>query len=132
MDALIKRLKRHEGFKGFPYQCDKGYWTGGYGHRFPLSEHQAEMILLEDVYHVSDLYVKWKGENRLKLSQVRDEVLMEMIFWHGMRGFLGFRKMIQALKSGDYERAADEMMDSDSGRKYPARMYELSVLMRDG
>jgi hypothetical protein len=40
--------------------------------------------------------------------------------------------MIQALLDGDYETAADEMLNSDSGRKYFTRMYELSVLMREG
>jgi len=32
----------------------------------------------------------------------------------------------------DWDTAANEMMDSDAGRKYKVRMYELSVLMREG
>jgi lysozyme len=132
MEALIKRLKKHEGFRGYPYLCDAGSCTIGYGHKLPITERQAEAILIEDIYHVSDQYMRWKGRNKLKLSQVRDEILCELIYWHGFNGFLGFKRMIQALKDGDYNRAADEMMDSESGRKYKARMYELSVMMRDG
>jgi lysozyme len=132
MEALIKRLKKHEGLRLMPYTCPAGYPTIGYGHKLPITERQAEAILVEDLYRVSDQYMQWKGQNKLKLTPVRDEVLMEMIFWHGFNGFLGFKRMIEALRDVDYNRAADEMMDSQSGRLYPARMYELSVLMRDG
>jgi len=132
MDNLLRRLKKHEGLMVMPYLCPAGYLTIGYGHRLPITERQAEAILIEDVYKVSDQYMKWKGRNKLKLSQTRDEVLMELLFWHGFQGFKGFKRMISALKREDYETAADEMLDSNSGRNYPTRMYELSVLMRDG
>jgi lysozyme len=132
MNTLIRRLKKHEGFKGYPYPCPRGYPTIGYGHRLPITERQAEAILIDDVYKVSDQYMKWKGQNKLKLTKTRDRVLMELIFWHGFSGFLLFKRMIQALKDKNYDLAADEMMDSDSGRKYKTRMYELSVMMRDG
>ena len=132
MDALIKRLKKHEGFKGYPYSCPTGHLTIGYGHKLPILEKQAAAILVDDIYYVLNQYMAWKGRNRLKLTLVRDEVLVEMIFWHGFDGFLSFKRMIQAIKDGDYDKAADEMMDSESGRKYKMRMYELSGMMRDG
>jgi GH24 family phage-related lysozyme (muramidase) len=135
MKALLKRVKRHEALSLTVYpDCDK--FAIGYGHQCgadhpPITIEQAEEYLRQDVYKASDQYMRWKGEHGLKLTTARDEVLCEMIFWHGFKGFLGFKKMIQALLDGDYETAADEMLNSDSGRKYFTRMYELSVLMRE-
>ena len=116
---------------------DRDKWAIGYGHQCPqdhpqITIEQAEEYLRQDVYRASDAYMKWKAKHGLKLTKSRDEVLVEMIFWHGFKGFLGFKKMIVALLARDYETAADEMMDSDSGRRCKARMYELSVLMREG
>ena len=132
MEALVRRLKVHEGFSGNPYVCPGGYATIAYGVRLPLTKHQGEILLRDKLYEISDWYMRWKAKHKLKLTQTRDEVLMEMIYWHGTRGFLLFKRMIAALKAEDYATAANEMMDSDSGRKYTTRMYELSVLMRDG
>ena len=136
MKALLKRLKRHEALSLTVYpDCDK--FAIGYGHQCDaghpsITQEQAEEYLRQDVYRASDQYMRWKGEHGLKLTTARDEALCELLFWHGYRGFLGFKKMIAALIAGDYETAADEMMDSQSGRLYKSRMYELSVLMRDG
>jgi lysozyme len=137
MEALLKRLKKHEGLT-LTVKPDRGKWVIGHGHQCPqdhppITIEQAEEYLKKDAYKASDQFVKWKVENDLlDLTLPRCETLVEMIFWHGFRGFLGFKKMIAALLAGDYEWAADEMMDSDSGRKYKTRMYELSVMMRDG
>ena len=136
MEALLKRLKAHEGVSLEVYPDRDGYAIG-YGHQCapdhpPISLHEAEEYLRQDVYKASEQYMKWKAAHKLKLSRVRDEVIVEMIFWHGYWGFLKFQRMIEALIQGDYEKAADEMMNSDSGQRYPARMYELSVLMREG
>lgn len=136
MDALTKRLKKHESLCLTVYP-DRDKWAIGYGHQCPqdhppITVEHAEEYLREDIYKASDVYMKWKAQHGLKLSTVRDEALVEMIFWHGFRGFLGFKKMCKAVISGNYDLAAKEMTDSDSGRKYPVRMYELSVLMREG
>lgn len=137
METLIKRLKMSEGLRLEPYQDDKGKWTIGFGHRCskdhpPISIHEADEYLRQDAYKASDQYMLWKANTGLRLSRTRDEVLVDMIFWHGFAGFRGFKEMIRALIREDYDRAADEMMDSDSGRRYKTRMDELATLMRNG
>lgn len=53
-------IKRFEGLRLAPYQCEAGRWTIGYGHASPeveawakagktISEHQAEIILDSDL-----------------------------------------------------------------------------------
>lgn len=136
MESLVKRLKKHEALSLEVYP-DRGKWAIGYGHQCaedhsPITIEQANEYLTSDIHKASDQYMRWKGDGQLKLSKTRDEVLVEMIFWHGWRGFLKFKKMIAAIKINDYEKAADEMIDSDSGRRYFTRMYELATLMRQG
>lgn len=47
------------------------------------------------------------------LSPNRREVIIEMIFNMGLKSFLGFSKMLQAIIEGDCYKVASEMEDSD-------------------
>ena len=38
--------------------------------------------------------------------------------------------MITAIEAGDYNTAADEMLDSQAGRRYKTRMTELADIMK--
>ena len=130
---LKSRLKRHEGLWLEPYRDHKGNWTIGYGHfmgpgKFVISKRIADAILDEDLHRATFEYTTLGWE----LDPVRRDVVIEMIFWHGLRGFLGFRKAIAAIEREDWETAAEEMMDSNSGRECPARMSELAEMMRAG
>lgn len=131
---LKKRLKLHEGYRGRPYICASGYWTFGYGHRIHLngglwiSKKVATLILKEDIKQARK---EFKSLN-MKMNRVRSGVCVEMIFWHGLNGFCGFIKTILALRNEDWDTAADEMMDSNSGRKYSKRMIVLANIMRKG
>ena len=50
-NALVARIKQHEGFRAGPYP-DAGGWAIGYGRNLtfnPLSEDEAESLLLTDL-----------------------------------------------------------------------------------
>jgi len=134
MFTLKKRLKAHEGFRADIYRCSAGYWTCGYGHRIgngqacKISPRVANLILEEDIHQATFKYLSlgWV------LDSVRKDLIIEMIFWHGFKGFLKFKKCIAAIEKQDWNEAADEMMDSNSGREYKTRMSELAGLMRRG
>jgi len=130
---LKERLKAHEGFSTTPYRCPAGYWTIGYGHfmgagECKISKRVADLILEEDIHQAEFGYMS----TGLQLDDVRKDVCVELIFWHGLNGFLGFKKCVTALESGDFETAAYEMMDSESGRNYTLRMSNLAEMMRSG
>lgn len=133
MMTLKERIKAHEGFRAEMYRCPGGYWTIGYGHYLGrgqciISPQVADLLLEEDIHRATFQFLSL-GWN---LGQVRNDVIIEMIFWHGFRGFLKFKKMIAAVEKEDWSKAAEEMMNSNSGRNYRARMTELVMLMIEG
>jgi len=132
METLKDRLKRQEGFSGTPYRCPAGFFILGFGHKmgdkFKISRRVASLILDEDI-HLATFQYESLG---LDLDDVRRDVILIMIFWHGLAGFLKFKKMLHHIEYRNWDKAADEMMDSASGRTYPTRMEELARLMRAG
>ena len=132
MEDLKSMLKRQEGFCESPCRCPAGYWTLGWGHKmgdkFKVSRKTAELILDEDI-HLAIFQYDSLG---LKLDQTRQDVCVNMIFWHGLAGCLKFEKTLHHIECGNWDKAADEMMDSNSGRKYKTRMTDLADLMREG
>lgn len=135
MKDLIKRLKLHEGLKLEPYQDILGYWTIGHGHRCrrdhpPISLHEAEDYLLADIHKASEALLSLPVS--AKMNQTRREVCVELIFWVGFNGFLRFRRMLTALRQGNFKRAALELYHSQLGTKFSKRAYDLAVLMWEG
>ena len=132
--TLKERLKDHEGFRSKMYRCPAGHWTIGYGHYLgsgdcEISPQVGDLLLDEDIHRATFEYLSLGWEH---LSQNRQDVCQEMVFWHGLKGFLKFKKMIAAIERSDWQAAADEMLDSNSGRTYRARMTELAFLMIEG
>jgi len=134
MTNLKERLKEQEEFKAEPYRDASG-WSIGFGHFLgngqacKISRGVADLILDEDIHKATFEYLSLGWDY---LSQNRQDVCREMIFWHGLKGFLRFKKCIAAIEKQDWEKAANELMDSMSGRNYAIRMQGLAELMRNG
>ena len=136
-DALIEQLKRHEGLVLHAYTDHLGFWTIGYGRLIDerrgggLSEEEAELLLRNDVQRVTD-----EVERRLPwvrgLSEPRRQALCNMAFQMGVAGLLGFRKMLAAMRSGRFDRAAREALDSRWAKQTPTRAEEVAGMIRDG
>jgi lysozyme len=58
--------------------------------------------------------------------------LTDMVFNLGMTKFLGFKKMIQAIKDKDFDKAAIELMDSSYARQVKIRAIKNRDLIRGG
>jgi lysozyme len=65
-------------------------------------------------------------------DNVRRFVVKNMLFNIGLGRLLGFKKMLAAVRAGDYDRAAEEMMDSKWARQVKGRAVELAEMMRTG
>ncbi len=129
LDKVIESLKQEEGFCGMPYEDTLGIPTIGYGIKLPLSEEEAE-LLLKHRLDKKILELNKKEPFFLDLPQKAQEVIANMAYQLGVGGVLKFKKMWMALKNGDYQKAADEMLDSKWAKQTPNRAKRLSKIMR--
>lgn len=126
-------LRRYEGFSKLPYKCPTGHLTIGYGHNLEngISAAAAEFILQEDLARaeraVKDSFPWW-----WKLDDARQFVLVDMAFNVGQAGLKGFKKMLAAIESGDFDKAAEEMLDSKYGRQVVHRARLNAEIMKTG
>lgn len=111
LTTLEKTLIRQEGFKPEPYRDSENHLTLGIGRK------DARLSLDEAVYLLrNDLRAATENASRhyffWHLNQARQDVIVNLIFNIGYRGFLHFEKMIAALEVHNYSRAAEELLDS--------------------
>ena len=134
METLIQRIKRHEGLRLRPYKDSVGHPTIGYGHnlRIPITLNAALTILRDDIMKSYLDYLDMPVAVINDLSQNRKEVLLEMLFNLGLNGVLNFKRMIHALKWKQFDKAADEMLDSLWAKQVKSRAIELADIMREG
>ena len=127
---LIEQIKRHEGFRSHIYQCTGGCNTIGYGTNLDagITQDQAHDMLERAVTDISvrlDPYIKSYPLNVQKC-------LINMAYNLGINGLLNFKKMFAALDNQDYERAADEALDSKWAIQVGDRAQELVDIIRKG
>ena len=129
LERVIESLKQEEGFRGMPYKDTLGILTIGYGTKLPLTKEEAEMLLKhrleEKILELSE-----KEPFFLDLPQKAQEVIANMVYQLGVGGVLKFKKMWAALKDKDYQKAADEMLDSKWAKQTPNRAKRLVEIMR--
>lgn len=130
---LRELLIKHEGLKLKPYLDTVGKLTIGVGRNLDdvgISELEAMAMLSADMDRVSKAAVDafpWFQS----LSATRQDVVLSMIFQLGLGGFREFKKAIEAIRCGNFNRAADEMLDSKWAKQdAPARAAELAYMMR--
>lgn len=130
--AMLDDLRSEEGLRLVPYQDSLGFWTLGYGTKLPLTRVEAEHLLEgRAVAAVGALTaaLPWVSS----LDPVRQRVLFEMAYQMGVGGVLGFHKMLDAVRCGAFDIAANEMLDSAWARSQtPARAGRLAKMMRTG
>ena len=132
-EELIEEIKREEGFVPIVYLDGKGKKTIGYGTLLEdgISEAEAEMLLRHRLALMAEELERSRvGEVYANLKADARRALLDMAYNMGVPGLLGFRKMWAALAEGDYERAAEEALDSVYARDLPARAGRVAERMR--
>lgn len=128
LQAEIDAVCEEEGFRSEIYQDHLGIQTIGHGLTW-LSEYESKMV----VSHRFPGMVSKLIEAHPSLNDCPVEVTMittHMSYQLGFAGVNAFRKMWAAIDSGDYETAADEMLDSKWHEQTPSRAQRLSDRMR--
>lgn len=121
------------------YTDSLGYLTGGYGHLMTDAEKQQypEGTTIPD-----EVVDKWFQEDMKEAQQAVEtlapdvpeeikNILTNMAFNLGQNRLSGFKKMLAAVKAGDYDKAADEMKDSKWYTQVGNRSKRLVERMRD-
>lgn len=131
MEEIKSIIKVHEGLRLEPYRCTADKLTIGYGHNLDdkgISQKVADIMLEDDIAEVLSQVGGlpfWHN-----LSEVRQGVLIDMCFNLGWAGLNNFKNMLSAIEEEDYNRAADEMLDSRWANQVGQRATRLSVMMR--
>jgi len=124
-------LKAEEGLRLTVYDDSVGVPTIGHGRNLQdpgISEAEADLLFENDlagaIARASKLFVGFA-----ELSDVRQEVLVNMAFNLGGR-LARFTNTREAVELKDFDRAADEILDSKAARQLPSRYERLSEAMR--
>ena len=124
--------KRYEGFSPTIYKDTLGNKTIGYGFNIydpyvfkklpedvtsgkrPIKREEADIIFNNLYSHAQKDAVNWIGEETYsELSPERQEVINDMSYNLGSVKLSKFKELKKALQNGDYDKAAEEMKDSD-------------------
>ena len=133
MSTLNYLIKRHEGLRLLPYRDTEGVLTIGYGHNLEkgITQETAEFILQCDIQDAMQDAKKLFPE--LETYGIgRQAVLVSMAFNLGLKRLSGFKKMIGAVLSKQWDTAADEMLQSKWAGQVGKRANELADMMREG
>ena len=119
----------------YPYKDTAGLLTIGYGHcleRKGLTLDLAFMLLKMDIGGaIAD--VRYHCSCYDMLSRARQLVLVSMTFNLGRAGLAKWPRFLAAVHLGQWDEAADELLDSKAAREdAPARYKELANMMRTG
>ena len=132
MKDLLESINHHEGFVEHVYDDSLGIPTIGYGFAIKdliLQEDLCDEILLRKL-RILGKSVIGKFPFFDSLPSDCKTVLMEMCYQLGVTGVSKFKKALKAMEDGDWEKAADEMLDSKWAKQTPNRAKEMSNIIR--
>ena len=130
--AKLKLLViKHEGRKNYPYTDTVGKITIGIGYN--ITDRGLSDEWIDDEYDKDSSYFYYKLYEEFPffkdLSANRQIALIDMSFM-GYQKIKGFKKMWAALEIRDYDRAADEMIDSKWAKQEPNRANDLANIIK--
>lgn len=136
-EGLYKRIMRHEGWHLCAYNDHLGNPTIGVGHllKRPIpdqlcwSQGRVERVFHEDVTQ-AERFARHDVRDWHHLPRLTHEVLTELAFQLGGTGLAHFRHMLFQIDKGDWNRAADELLNSRLAQQTPNRTKELACLLR--
>jgi lysozyme len=141
LSKIRQILLKHEGFRLKVYDDAtgkdispgytlEGHPTIGIGRALDVNgiSKQEAMILLD-----TDINLCIEEANKYfwfkELNEVRQAVIISMIFNLGASGFSNFKRMIKALQNNDFIKASEEMLNSSWALQLPIRSKELALMM---
>lgn len=131
---LQKLLILHEGKVNKPYNDIVGKITIGVGRNLTdrgISDGECALMLSNDIDIVFKAF-KNNFPTWSTFDEVRQLVVLDMLYNMGINRFLGFKNMIDALNSKDFSLAAKEMLSSKWAGQVSSRASRLVEMMKTG
>jgi lysozyme len=134
---LIKQLRRDEKEVLTAYQDNLGFATIGVGRLIDkrkgggITQEESAYLLNNDI-NAREADLLRRAPWMALLDPVRFGVMMNMSFQMGVDGLLEFKNTLALVKDGDYDTAAEEMLQSVWARQTPERAKRLSNQMKLG
>ncbi len=133
LEILQAQLEVDEGRRNKIYPDSKGIPTIGIGHNLhkPISD-RAIQIIFEDDMADAEADARKLIPVFDQLTDARKAVVVNMAFNLGYFGFGGFHQTIFLICAGNYEGAADAMLNSTWAKQVGNRAQRLADVMRHG
>ena len=135
MSKLSDQLRIHEGVRSHVYLCTAGYETIGVGRNIAksgigLSDDEIDYLLENDIKRCKQELVSlsWFSD----LDPVRQDAIVNLCFNLGLTRLMGFQNAMGAMAVGDYEKAADEFLDSRWAKQVGQRSLDVAHMIRTG
>ena len=134
MNKLIEQLKIHEGVKLKPYKCSAGKLTIGVGKNIEdngITLEEAEYLLQNDIAEARSQLLHafpWMKD----FNDARISAMINFTFNVGIGTVKKFENTLAYMQSGEWDKAADEMMDSRWARQVGNRAVEVTEQIRTG
>lgn len=136
---LAADIEREEGCKLTAYEDTRGLWTIGIGHHdshvhagMVWTEAEAQAQLQMDIQTAirAILASPILQPVYAMLDDIRQDAFVQCCFQMGAATFAEFHMALGAMRSGDYDTAAWNMLDSDWARETPARAERMAFQIR--
>lgn len=143
MEAVAKRIKKHEGFRLNTYNLEystadgkyikEDFKTGGYGHRMLQGEVAPDTREGWEEVFAKDFRKSFEEASKLvdkdNIDPVALGIVTEMVYQMGSEGVSNFKNTLKFINNKDYASASTEMLDSKWAKQTPDRAVKLSSLM---
>ncbi len=137
-NELKQDIKTHEGYRDHIYKDSLGLSTIFWGHLILPTDDYVEGVnySIEDAEKCfnKDFNIALQAAEKLigdiEVNHIQKCVIIEMVYQLGGPRTSKFKKMWQALKDGDMEKCADEMINSRWHSQTQSRCEKLAAKMR--
>ena len=134
-EKLLDMLMLHEGLELKPYKCTADKTTIGVGRNLEdvgITKDEAKYLLQNDLDRILKEVEHWSFLK--KLNEPRQAVILDMVFNMGVSTFNAntWVKTFAAIQDEDWEKVANEMLESRWANQVGQRAIRLSQMMRKG
>ena len=134
---LKTKIKKHEGYRDHIYLDSLSIPTFGYGHMVlpddDLVEGKHYPIEVAEEYFDKDFNIAVSAAEKLigdiNLNHIQKCCIIQMCYQLGGPRTAKFKKMWQALRDGDVQEAAAQILDSQWNKQTPGRCQEVAAEM---